>query len=437
MNRTIIANSRYLVLVFNSFLFCLSFFFGSRAYTIGPGGSGGGRGVIIDQRIYLLDLVEFGIQNKDEDIDYGQTANPTLSLNKTQQKVVLKFTDHEEYRYVADGPNFNHLSRFLENSSENNKYMFGRQLTDCQLAAALCLSPEGEISIALTNRLQFGKGRTNYNLSIEMFYKKFSELRWILVDAPLKKIEDENSALDDEPKYLLARRDDHQISVFSGSWNRGFKHNGQIINPLNRLNKLGLITHEVFYAITAQQGDLNSDRARRVTSLFWGLEFNNAFADNLMTIPGHPAKSLDSAYWLSELPEGQELEIIKSIHLPMTDTYVIVPELDILTEDDWFKHYVSSERSAAVELFSANGQFQSGMTIPKGLRLKVKKVETKLMNSWYQTVVYFDRKSDFGYELDRLAVTASAGGRYPAIKDEFIEIVKKYIRLIDPVKVVN
>jgi hypothetical protein len=404
------------------------------AYRLGPGGSGGGNGIIIDKQVYLMEFVETGLQTS-PNMNFGRVDETNFEIkdyqfNEKIQLVTLKFTDHEEYRTVIDNRSFYLLNHFLGKSTEENRFIFGKKLATCQLPSTMCLSAESELAIVVANRLS-GSGNYNngFDSGIDSFLDKLIHLNWLLVDTPLKEIEDTSSAIDKRNKFLLARRDGDNISIYSGSWNKGFKQSDQVIAPLNLANRIGLISHEIFYALTAQQGDLNSDRARKINTEFWGFKHNQEFKRTMRLIPPHPAKSFSEAHLLSELPLNQELEALKTIYLPQTDVYAISADTGLLPHTRWFFDY-SHVQHSYVEIYNNKNQFKAGTKFPKGLRLKIDRIETELMSDWYQTIIYFKRSGNFDYEIDRMYVRASAEGKYPITLAEFEDTIKNYFKFI-------
>jgi hypothetical protein len=397
------------------------------ACCLGPGGSGGGNGIIIENKIYLLEFVEAGLNLK-ANMNFGNSEKSFTIPNSLIAVVVIKYPDHEEYRTVNDTPGLNMLEKILGASSEENSYMFGKKIEGCKDYYRMCLSPESEIAIAIVNRMGLTT-RIDYDMAVTAFLNKFIHLNWILVDAPLKSIDDANPSVDLKNKILLARRDDNRISVFSGAWNKGFNIGKSQVQPLNLYNKVGLITHEVFYALTAEQGDLTSDRARAINTELWGFKTYNRFQDIYRKIPGIPAANLDQAYLLSELPQNQELEIVAPIAFAQKDVYAISPDTGLLPHREWFFNYSHNEHSY-VEIYNMMNQFDAGTRFPKGLRLKIQYIETELMDNWIQTVVYFKTRSGFPNEINRIFVRASAEGRYPITVTEFEETVKGLFKLV-------
>lgn len=397
------------------------------ACCLGPGGSGGGNGIIIENKIYLLEFVESGLHLK-ANMHFGNPTKSFTVTNSSTPVVVIKYSDHEEYRTVNDTPGYNMLEIILGASSEENSYMFGKKLEGCKDYYRMCLSPEAEIAIALVNRMGLTT-RIDYDMVVTAFLNKFIHLNWILVDAPLKPIDDANPTVDLKNRILLARRDDNRISVFSGAWNKGSKIGESQVQPLNLYNKVGLITHEVFYALTAEQGDLTSDRARAINTEMWSFKTYNRFRDMYRKIPGIPAAHLDQAYLLSELPQNQELEIVSPIVFKEKDVYAISPDTGLLPHRQWFFNYSHDEHSY-VEIYNIMNQFDAGTRFPKGLRLKIQYIETEIMDNWIQTVVYFKTRSGFPNEINRIFVRASTEGRYPITVNEFEETVKGLFKLV-------
>jgi hypothetical protein len=394
---------------------------------LGPGGSGGGNGLIIENQAFLLEFVEAGLHKK-ANMNFGPLNNLLDVPNEKVQIVILKYPDHEEYRSVYDTPSFNMLNKILGASSEENAFMFGQKLQGCKDYYRLCLSPQAEITIALVNR--FGQTeRIEYGMVGDAFLEKLVHLSWVLVDAPLKSIEDANPSVDLINRILLARRDDQKITIYSGIWNEGFGKDKEKISPLNNFNKVGLITHEVFYALTSDQGDITSDRARNINTMIWGFKSYPRYQDLFRKIPGVPAANLNQAYLLSELPLSQELEVETPLLFDQKDVYAISPDTGLLPHRKWFFDYSHSEHSY-VEIYNPMNQFDPGTRFPKGLRLQILRIETELMDNWIQTVIYFKNRSGFSNEINRMFVRASAEGKYPITVSEFENTIRGYFKLV-------
>lgn len=199
----------------------------------GPGGSGGGYGLILKNQVYLLEFVESGLHEK-ANMKFGKIGRlkkpqqPEEAAPAHTQIAILKYPDHEEYRSVADDRSFSMLNTILAASNAGNQFLFGKKLSDCKEHFRLCLSPEAEIAIAIVNR--FGQpDRFEDKNAMTAFLDKLIHLNWFLVDAPLSTIDDANSPVDIKDHILLARRDGQNISIYKGFWNRGVKIGGQKI----------------------------------------------------------------------------------------------------------------------------------------------------------------------------------------------------------------
>jgi hypothetical protein len=110
----------------------------------------------------------------------------------------------------------------------------------------------------------------------------FVSLKWTLVDYPLRAIEDEDTLIGSS-KYQLAIRKDSWVRITKLGYAESFRPslNDYWRVPLDRLNRVALLTHELVYAITVVQGDTTSKRAREANAYLYS--------------PAQPEKAIERA----------------------------------------------------------------------------------------------------------------------------------------------
>lgn len=292
----------------------------------------GGKGVVSDGRLYLLDLVEAGFE-KDFYVPWGQPNEDKTFLEcmvSVQDRDNGNWSDlpcPEIYiltpqgkvkRRIRDLPGLHALEWFQRASSSANGDLFGHPVYTCQN----CYSENTALAIALINQINgdIGHHLMDYYLDRgvnKLIWEAWARMSWVLVDAPLKLSNDENSSISDPEKYMMASRTGSVVRIHTAAWSKGVNLNGKAVKPLDEANRAALIMHELLYFITESQGDTNSDRARRANARFWApYDYHRlypSFDDWMQTIPAQPALDGQVPYYAHELRVGQEFEILEDI----------------------------------------------------------------------------------------------------------------------------
>jgi hypothetical protein len=393
--------------------------------SIGTSGSGGGNGIIINNQLYLLDFVENGVE-KNVQINLGrQLKKPSkqdLISNDEYQYVIIKSNNHEDYYKISDDHHLSRLNQLLKISSNQNEFMFGQELSSCKDKALKCLDLNTRLSIGLLNLFPLNKG-TEFNFFSNQFLNKLQKLNWRILNSPLEPIYDINTPINNDLKYLMARRDQDDISIFSGAWSKGLtltltqkeKYNqlGNEVKPLQLNNKLGLITHEVFYALTADQGDINSNRARKINYAIY--IYQNEAMRLLNTIEGRSVDNFSEAYYVHELPVGQIIEVPLPTSIDLNHLYSNDAPSGHAPESYWQR---TPHIKPYFKFYTNKSEDNINLILNAGTRLKIKKVETQIKFGWYNTTIYFETPGKFDNEISMIDfIGANSGTSFATIKE--------------------
>lgn len=382
---------------------------------LGGSGSHGGIGVEIDNQLYLLDLAERRVEN-DVNVVWGDGSAPLVDYHSkdTDQTVTLVTEEGQVVRHVLDTPGLPRLHGFLNKSTAQNDYMFGKALPN---VCENCYSAETALSIALLN------SRPDYLESAA-----FAQMKWILVRTPLKLSEDEHSPMPDYLKFMIAARDKNFVRISEYGWSKPIAHHGASFRPLNPANRVALISHEILYFITEHQGDLDSDRARALNAkkwTKWRVEeyYENAVSNDywvtLTNVPGHPSPN---PVLLSELAPGSELTVLKDLPVGGTRSLTLVPGYAPMTEEYYWQKFYPFD-SGYAQFFYRHSQFTNFGVNPWPLNYVLRKGTTHRVQSVWVDVGNSDMKATVtldpagGSDMMYITVKAPRKGSAPTVAD--------------------
>ncbi len=357
-------------------------------------GSHGGIGAVVGDGIFLLDLVEHGLEARPE-VNWGerqQYVSPITTGSDRVVKLVLKGGIVE--RHVVDGPGLPSLHGYLLKSSSQNNYMFGRALPQ---VCDTCFTPETQLSIALVNQLPSPQE-----------IGAFRSLKWVMVRAPLKLTDDANSPLPDHVKFMIASREANLVRVAEAGWSKTVNHQGRTLAPLNLANQLALVTHEILYAVTERQGDRDSDRARALNARKYRgyrsdeQSYANTISDNyrlsLNRVPGHPSAG---PVYVSELRPGSELVVLRDTPVGGTRSLTLVADYAPMTEELYHANFYPFDKGGAHFFWRHSpftnfgvDTFPSGHVLKAGTRYRVQAAAVDVGNSDQYTEVDVDPQTN-------------------------------------------
>jgi hypothetical protein len=433
----------------------------------GPGdrGGNGGKGYVIDGRLYLLDLAEKGLERRIKaPVDFGEDdyvgpprSATTIhydnlprqpgykwSTGAVNQQVVIRTERSGAMKVilVRDLPGLLTLRELLR-KSEAPDWIFGRELYSDACRHEYrgndgyrlpCFSDGSLLSIALAQKLAESIHVSGHPFRFrERFLDQFRQLRWTLIDAPLETIDDDSSTLAGQ-KYMLASRVDGQVGIRRAGWEGPASIDRRRVAPLDFWNRLALVTHEVLGAITQAQGDSRSDRAKLANASFWAPYSVENPLPHMYTvldvIPGETPTGR-APHFVSELPKGQLIRVHRKMNFMsgVNDTYILTKGWPVMS---W--HALSNRRKTLwfrprVELFNRNNSFWPGLAFDAGTTLEIVRTETHLKPDWQQTVIYFknDGRDD---QISYAQVTGGNGGKSPATIEEFKEAIGYHLELL-------
>lgn len=121
---------------------------------------------------------------------------------------------------------------------------------------------------ALINKF-FDIRRYSYDY-YQILKSEMKSLKWKLVNK-IREIDDEGSIVSGTMnnvifKMQIAKRTGRNVSIRKKGWLKNYK---LFTKPMNALNKIGIIFHELILSITKSQGDETSERARRINAMLF------------------------------------------------------------------------------------------------------------------------------------------------------------------------
>jgi hypothetical protein len=387
--------------------------------------SHGGIGIAIDDRLYLLDLAEAGIE-RSPGVEWGKDREPLASYGLQPIPIELVQADGKrETRFVAD---FTQFSTFIGKSAAHNGYLFGRAVPevcgDCYTAAA-------EIAVALANQLAtrgYQSATPGDSVLSDLVRHAVLALDWVVVHAPLVRTSDETSPFPGNLKFMLASRRGNTVSLSAAGWSEPASVDGRQLLPLDRENRLALLTHELFYAITEQQGDRNSDRAREINSRLWtayAAAYQNLphFEPTLVDVPGTPS---EHPVFASELPPGTVLEFTRDYTIPASSFLALVAGHEPMDDNTYHIHFYPFTEGSA-ELFNANNLWLQPTPIRQGTRMPIVGTWVNVANTDRVTRIQVGHQ--WGSPVDRIDVYTPRAGT-PALLSDFEAMIAGTLRIV-------
>jgi len=222
---------------------CLIFEQSSFANNSNSGGTtigNGGDVVLKDGGIFMLDLVEAGIEK-------GEAL-----WNPSKEVVQALKLDLKQHCFNPDLC----FDLYLHNNESRLATILAR-------SAIFKQNPELAVSLAnLLNRIK----AENPELE-SILFSEFSRSEWKKIDAPLTDIPDAITVIDKKLLRQGAINRNGVIFINSLVWDKTYTHENQSYTPMDTHNQLGLVVHEIVYSYTFKNGDSSSERARKATAL--------------------------------------------------------------------------------------------------------------------------------------------------------------------------
>lgn len=231
------------------------------------------------KRLFSLDLIEYGLSGtRFTNQSIAGADNPY-----GDQALVSGYQYHRLRLWSYDGCSQSYCSYWVIDTPNRDTM---RKIISA--VPSLFEDPSAK-DPRVTNTYNVSDRRNNTMVFLHLLYKinsvlpeygdlileKLQDLDWILTLGSLEEIRDENTPINLNHIFQIARNDDNEVRISTFPFYNFYemKQPGcskpEVVSPPNAVNRLAVITHEILYALRLERGDKDSKIARRANAYLY------------------------------------------------------------------------------------------------------------------------------------------------------------------------